>query len=55
LDFAFQLVTPAVDLGEIVVGELTPLLFDLTLGFLPVSFDPIPVHRFASNGLTRVV
>ena len=30
--------------GEIVVGQLAPLLFDLPLDLLPVSFDTIPVH-----------
>jgi len=28
LDLAFELVTLSVDLGEIVIGELAPLLFD---------------------------
>src|SRR4029077_19352679 len=45
LYFAFELVALAVDLGKIVVGELTPLLLDLAFGLLPVSFDAVPVHR----------
>src|SRR5690242_6097370 len=32
LDLAFELVTLAVDLGQIVVGELAPLLLDLARG-----------------------
>src|SRR5580700_2564134 len=45
LDLAFELVALAVDCGQIIVGELTPLLLDLALGLLPVSFDAVPVHR----------
>src|SRR5580704_6156322 len=45
LDPAFELVALAVDLREIVVGELTPLLLDLAFGLLPVSFNAVPVHR----------
>src|ERR1700675_4535809 len=44
LDLAFELVALAVDCGQIVVGELTPLLLDLAFGLLPVSFDAVPVH-----------
>jgi hypothetical protein len=29
---------------EIVVSKLAPLLFDLALDLLPVSFNPIPIH-----------
>lgn len=44
LDFAFQLLAPAIDLVEIVIGEFTPLFLDLALGLFPVSFNAIPVH-----------
>jgi hypothetical protein len=44
LDLAFELVALAVDLGEIVIGELAPLLFDFPFGLLLVSFNAIPVH-----------
>jgi hypothetical protein len=44
LDLAFQLVALAGDLVKIIVSEFTPLLLDLALRLLPVSFDPIPIH-----------
>ena len=44
LDLAFQLLTVAVDLGNVVVGELAPLLLDLAGHLLPIAFDAIPVH-----------
>jgi len=37
LELAFELVALAVDGGQIVVGELTPLFLDLAFGLLPVS------------------
>jgi hypothetical protein len=43
LDFAFKLISFAVDCGK-VVGEISPFLFDLALHLLPVPFDAIPVH-----------
>jgi hypothetical protein len=43
------LIAAAIDLREIVVGELTPLLLDLAFNFSPVSFDPIPIHFNASK------
>jgi len=56
LDLAFQLIAAAVDLGEIVVGPLTPLLLDLALPlpfssfqFLSVPFDAVPVHCRLQN------
>src|ERR1700756_1632668 len=51
LDFAFQLIALTIDLREIIVGELTPLLFDLALGGLPISFDSIPIHFQSSSGI----
>src|SRR6266540_3459288 len=44
LDLADQFVALAVDLRERVVGELAPLLLDLTRHLLPVSFHTIPIH-----------
>jgi hypothetical protein len=44
LNFPFQLVALAGDLVEIIVRELSPLLLDLPLHLLPVSFNPVPVH-----------
>src|SRR5262249_27995034 len=51
LNLAFQLVASAVDLGEIVVGELAPLLFDLALCLFPVSFYAVPVHRLPPSAV----
>src|SRR4029077_16701137 len=42
---AFELVLLACDDIEIIIGQLAPLLLDLCLHFLPVAFNPIPVHR----------
>jgi hypothetical protein len=44
LDFTFKLISFAVDGGKVVVGEISPFLFDLALHLLPVPFDAIPVH-----------
>jgi hypothetical protein len=44
LDFAFELVTSAVDSSKVVIGELAPLLFDLARELFPTSFNPIPIH-----------
>jgi hypothetical protein len=44
LDFALKLIPPAVDGGQVVVGEVSPLFLDLALHLLPVSLDAIPVH-----------
>src|ERR1700738_2673908 len=38
LDLALELVAVAVDLGEIVIGELTPLLFDLAAELLDPAY-----------------
>jgi hypothetical protein len=51
LDFAFQLIATAIDLRQIVVGELTPLFFDFAFNFFPVSFDPIPIDFDASKSM----
>src|SRR4029077_14452787 len=44
LDDSFELLAPSVDHGQIVIGKLTPLLFDLALCLFPISFDAVPVH-----------
>src|SRR6516225_7214062 len=44
LEYALKLFALSVDLGQIVIGELTPLLFDLALRLFPISFDAVPVH-----------
>jgi hypothetical protein len=44
LEFALQLLALSVDDVEIVVSKLAPLLFDLALDLLPVSFNPISIH-----------
>ena len=44
LDLAFELVALAGDDVEVVVGQLAPLLLDLALDLLPVSFNAIPIH-----------
>jgi hypothetical protein len=37
------LIAFAIDGGQVVVGELAPLLFDLAFDLLPVSFNTVPV------------
>src|SRR5262249_62111828 len=44
LEHTFKLLALSVDLSQIVIGEFTPLLFDLTLSLLPISFNAVPVH-----------
>src|SRR5215469_15359837 len=44
LEYTFKLFALSVDLGQIVLSELAPLLFDLALSLLPISFDEVPVH-----------
>jgi Cytochrome c len=44
LKSALQLVAAAIDLSEIIVGQLTPLLLDLAFGCYPVPFDTVPIH-----------
>jgi len=38
------LLAAPIGLGEIIIGQLTPLLLDLAFGCLPVSFDAVPIH-----------
>src|SRR5262249_36484119 len=44
LQAAGELRALAFDHVQVVVGELAPLLPDLTFKLLPVAFDAIPVH-----------
>jgi hypothetical protein len=44
LNFAFELVAPSVDLSQVVISELAPLLSNLSFGLLPISLDAVPVH-----------
>ena len=44
LELAKQLLFLASDNAEVVVGELCPLRFDVSLQLVPLSFDLIPVH-----------
>ena len=41
---AFELFAPPVDGGEVIIGELAPLLFGLAGELLPVALNRIPVH-----------
>ena len=41
---ATQLIATAVDLRQIVIRELAPLLPGAPLETLPVAFDSVPVH-----------
>src|SRR3954453_20129844 len=45
LQFAFELIPPAFDHVEIVIGELAPFFLGGTLELFPVTFDPVPIHR----------
>jgi hypothetical protein len=44
LNYPFELFLAAIDLGEVVVGEFSPLLLHGALHLLPISFYPVPVH-----------
>src|SRR6516162_2742195 len=52
LEYTFKLFTLSVDLSQIVLSELTPPFFDLTLSLLPISFDEVPVHFTAPTKRT---
>ena len=49
LDFTFQLVAAAVDLSEIIIGQLTPFLLDLAFRGFPVPFNSIPILSLTSE------
>ena len=44
LDSSFELFAVAVDLGDVVVSELAPLLLHLAGQLLPVPFNAIPIR-----------
>ena len=44
LDYTFKLFALSVDLSQIVIGELSPLLFDPALSLFPISSDAVPIH-----------
>src|SRR5260370_13652016 len=44
LDAADELVLLAADDGQIVFGQLAPLLLHLAGQLLPIAFDAIPIH-----------
>jgi hypothetical protein len=54
LDLTFELIPATVDGGEVIVGELAPLLLDLACDLLPVSFNTIPVHGLTSIAMRAV-
>ena len=45
LNLSFELLATSGDLLEIIVRELGPFFPDLTRELLPVSLDPMPIHR----------
>jgi hypothetical protein len=44
LELAFELIAPSIDGGEIVIGELAPLLYDSATDLFPVAGNSIPIH-----------
>jgi len=44
LYLTFELISPTIDRGQVVIRELAPLFFDLALNLLPISLDSIPIH-----------
>ena len=46
LEFPFELLSSAIDDIQIVISEIAPLLLDLPLQLLPVSFDSIQSMAF---------
>ena len=49
LQCAFELFPSAIDRGEVIIGQLTPSLLDLTFHLLPVTFHSVPVLGCSSN------
>jgi hypothetical protein len=48
LYLAFELVSIAGNLIEIIVSELSPLFLDLSFYLFPVTFDTVPIHGASS-------
>src|ERR1700752_1018604 len=44
LQLAHELILPAADHVDVVIGQLAPLLLHLALQLLPIAFDAVPVH-----------
>jgi hypothetical protein len=44
LVFCLQLIAPAANDIEIIVGKFAPLLFHLSFDLFPISLNPVPVH-----------
>ncbi len=55
LDLAGEFLAITVDLRELIIGQLSPLLFGFTLNLFPVAFDLIPVHDELHFRLTSLV
>jgi hypothetical protein len=51
LNYPLELFLAAVDLGEVVVGQFSPLLLHAAFHLLPISFDPVQsiAASFRSN------
>ena len=47
LDLALELLAVAVDLRDVVVGELAPLLLNFAGDLFPIAFDAVPIHWMA--------
>ena len=43
LDFTLKLISLAINRGEVVVSEVSPLLLNLALYLLPVALDAISI------------
>jgi len=44
LKLSLKLIASAIDGGQVVISELTPLLFNLSAELFPVSCETIPIH-----------
>jgi hypothetical protein len=49
LDFSFELIATTSDGVQIIIGELSPLLFDFSLDLFPISLDSVPIHSEAPS------
>jgi hypothetical protein len=44
LQSAFEFLALAVDCGQVIICEFSPLLFDPALHLFPIPFNSVPVH-----------
>src|SRR5215470_2547542 len=51
LDPPLELLAAPIDLGNVIVGELAPLLLHLARHLLPVALDAVPIHRGSLSSL----